>query len=171
MNRPILLLTLAVVTAPLALTTAPTGKKKNKKNRQQPAAAVEPAKPAPPAQPMPGRPDEWHTWTSDAGTTVEAKFVALESGIYHSQVGGSYNIGNHVLVQGIDRVSEFIGEFGKGLTDRPHFGTDQVTKTFGKFCVGLSGFVIQLFAGANRGESREQGNKEKRVRDRPTVAP
>lgn len=78
MKRPLLLITAVLAAAPLALMAAPAGKKKNK--RQQ-AALQEPAAPQPTASERPGRPDEWRTWTSGVGTTVEAKFVALESGI------------------------------------------------------------------------------------------
>lgn len=77
MKRPLLLLTLVFTAAPLALLAAPAGKKKKNKRAQAEAPAqVVPEEPA-----GPSRPDEWHAWTSAAGTSVEAKFVALESGI------------------------------------------------------------------------------------------
>ena len=55
-----------------------------------------------------------------------------------------HSVGNHILVQCIDREPELFGEIGKGLSDGLDLGTCQVTITLGEFSVCLARLVVEL---------------------------
>jgi hypothetical protein len=54
------------------------------------------------------------------------------------------NIGNRVLVEGIDGKSECAGEIGKCLSDRLDGAASEMAVFLGKFCIRLTRSVFEL---------------------------
>jgi len=81
----------------------------------------------------------------ERGDQSEApKRISLEAGIDGNQMRRADQVGNHVFVQGIDRVTQFLRKLGKSFADGPNLGTGQVSESTGKVRVGLAGLVFGL---------------------------
>ena len=70
--------------------------------------------------------------------------ILLESRIDHNQVGRSYNICDHALVQSINRKSKYFREFSKCFSYGLHWGPDEMSVFLSKRGVSLTSLVVEL---------------------------
>mmetsp|Transcript_2373 Transcript_2373/g.3481 ORF Transcript_2373/g.3481 Transcript_2373/m.3481 type:complete len:256 (-) Transcript_2373:59-826(-) len=76
--------------------------------------------------------------------TKRPNTVSLESCIDSNQMGGSHNIGDHILVKSIDGMSKLFSELCEGFAHSLDLFASQMSETLCEFRIGSTGFVCGL---------------------------